>query len=396
MKGKKALIISVGTGTRPEQDSQESLAHGIAYSIKNQNPDQIFFVVTKESQEKTLPLVLSQIDNSHDIICLDHPDDINKIYNFLSPTLKEITGKYAHVTVDYTSGTKAMTAALTVLASILEMESLSYVTGERQGGIVVKGTETLLTISPYPVIFDKKFPLAVLLFNRYQFDAALEVMRQLENLCSHPDLLSKLSPLKIVTLAYNSWDKFQHKEALSILKQIDDSRFQTNIAFLDRQLASQEKEPFHIADLINNAKRRAEETKYDDAVARLYRVIELIAQYKLRNYGIMDTGNVPHDKIPDSLKDDFKGMKAKIQIGLEKDYKFLQEYGDDLGKRYFNDKTIKQALKRRNDSILAHGVTPVSVSDYEKLLEVALDFAKAAVEDFDKWLRGSRFVKWND
>ena len=156
MKEKKALIISVGTGTRTEQNVQESLAHGLLYSIKNQNPDKIFFVVTKESEEKTLPLILHQIE--HEIICLEHPDDINKIYNFLSPILRRIIEEYVHVTVDYTSGTKAMTGALTVLASILEVENLSYVTGERSGGIVIKGAETLLTISPYPVIFDKKFP----------------------------------------------------------------------------------------------------------------------------------------------------------------------------------------------------------------------------------------------
>jgi len=36
-------------------------------------------------------------------------------------------------------------------------------------------------------------------------------------------------------------------------------------------------EPYYVADLINNAERRAEESKYDDAVARLYRTMELIA-----------------------------------------------------------------------------------------------------------------------
>lgn len=39
---------------------------------------------------------------------------------------------------------------------------------------------------------------------------------------------------------------------------------------------------------MNNAYRRIEEGKYDDAVARLYRAIELIAQLGLINEGLIN------------------------------------------------------------------------------------------------------------
>ncbi len=41
-----------------------------------------------------------------------------------------------------------------------------------------------------------------------------------------------------------------------------------------------------LASMLNNARRRADESKYDDAIARLYRSLELIAQIKLKEYGL--------------------------------------------------------------------------------------------------------------
>ena len=45
---------------------------------------------------------------------------------------------------------------------------------------------------------------------------------------------------------------------------------------------------YYLPDLLNNAYRRIEEGKYDDAVARLYRSIELTAQLGLVNEGVVD------------------------------------------------------------------------------------------------------------
>jgi len=63
-----------------------------------------------------------------------------------------------------------------------------------------------------------------------------------------------------------------------------------------------EPEPFDVADLLNNAKRRGnDEKRYDDAVATDYRTAELIAQYELRkNYNIV-TSQVKPDQMPEKL-----------------------------------------------------------------------------------------------
>lgn len=394
MKTSKALVISVGTGTRPGTEAQDSLAHGILYSINNHNPDKIFFIGSKESVEKTLPLVLGEISKEHDIIMVEDPDDINKIYDILSHRFKAIRKQFTSITVDFTSGTKAMTGALTILASLYESNNLSYITGARKDGIVVKGTEKLLTISPYPIIFDKRFAEAAGFFNKYQFDASLEILDQLENTIAHPALLARLSPLKQAALAYSAWDKFDHIKANELLATIKLPQFNDNKAFFGKLHSKAEKEPYYIADIINNARRRAEEGKYDDAVARLYRVIELIGQYRLKGFGIDDTASVPRNKIPAALQGEFHHKKDKIQIGLDMDYRFLAALGDDLGKKFINDSAVKDALKKRNNSVLAHGLGPVNKAAYEKLLAAALEYATATVKNLDVLLDESCFAKW--
>ena len=395
MKKNKALIISIGTGTKPGHEAQESLAHGILYSINSQNPDMIYFVATKESVDKTLPLILPNINIESEIFPIEDPDDINKIYNALSIKLKEMKGEFPNITVDFTSGTKAMTGALTILASLHEVNSLSYVTGERQSGIVLKGTEKLLNISPYPVILDKKYSESVTFFNKYQFDAALEIINQVEGIIAGSGLL-RFSKFKSVVQAYSVWDKFDHHQAFNIFLDIKLPELEKNRAFLGKLINNRDKEPLFIADLINNARRRGEEGKYDDAVARLYRVIELIGQYKLKDHGIGDTSDVPLEKIPLALKNLFQDRKGKIQIGLDMDYKLLNGFRDNLGSKFIKDNKLRDALKRRNESILAHGLQPVSGVDYEKLLSVAMDFAMATIKDLDKLLSESCFAMWSE
>jgi len=287
-----------------------------------------------------------------------------------------------------------MTGALTVLANFYEVNNLTYIAGKRSGGIVAKGTEKLLTISPYAIILDKKFSNAVTFFDKYQFAASLEIIGQVENIATIAEAPSRFSSLKKAALAYSAWDKFDHQKAFELLRQVDLSLLDSNKAFLAKMLKDQSREPYYISDLLNNAMRREQEGKYDDAVARLYRVIELIGQYKLKAYGIEDSGNVPREKIPASLRGQFQDKKGKIQIGLDMDYRFLAEFRDGLGDKFTGDSKTRDTLKKRNESILAHGLKSVDQDAFEKLLSAAMDFAKSTIKDLNTLLSESSFIKW--
>jgi CRISPR-associated protein (TIGR02710 family) len=389
----KALLISIGTGVRP--DDVASIVHGLLYSIRNNNPSKTFFVVSEQSKKSTLPQVVKSMEQPYEIILLPDTDDVNKIYECLLPKYKDIKKDFDNITVDYTSGTKAMSAALAILGSWHEANTLSYVSGQRHGGVVIKGTEKLLLLQPYQILVEKKLYEAVSFFNKCQFDTSLLVVAQIEHTVPDPVLLAELLPFKKVILAYSAWDKFNHQEGLDELKDVKVPTFDANKAFLGKLCSAKVKEPYHIADLINNAKRRGDiEQKYDDAVARLYRTMELIAQYKLKEHGIEDTSNVTVDKMPPALAQDSKTTSGKTRMGLEKDYLFLDAKGDDLGRKFVADNRLKDLLHKRNSSILAHGMKPVSKEVYQQLSEKIFGFASLIIKDLDRLLSDSTFRQW--
>ncbi len=104
-----------------------------------------------------------------------------------------------------------------------------------------------------------------------------------------------------------------------------------------------------VVDLINNARRQIEEGKYDDALARLYRACEMLAQLRLLQKGINSSDvDLNNDKVP-----------KKSKGWLAKSYQLLDEMGDELGQRYTSDRKLQAILNERNYSILAHGCKPI-------------------------------------
>ena len=156
------------------------------------------------------------------------------------------------------------------------------------------------------------------------------------------------------------------------------------------------KEPYLIADIINSAKRRgAIGFRFDDAVGRLYRVMELIAQYGLKSHGITDTANVDPMMIDEELRKKWHEYGSEpLKLGLQKSFQLLANKGDKLGLAYEQDNSLRDLLGRRNNSILAHGLDPVAKDVYEELLDKASNYASMVVPNLDQLCQDSEFVRW--
>ena len=87
---------------------------------------------------------------------------------------------------------------------------------------------------------------------------------------------------------------------------------------------------------------------------------------------------------------------GKIRIGLIKDFLLLNELNDDLGKYYIeNESKIKNLTQKRNYSILAHGLDSQSKEDFDQFLEVILELAKKLDKDMNKFLKETKFAKFD-
>ena len=390
----RALVISVGTGIGEGEEAIQSLSGALVYSINSVNPDKVYFVVSKESAETTLPVILSKNPlESYEVNEISSPDDIQSVFREIRPMMEEIRKKHEYVAVDHTSGTKAMTSALAMLGVLYEANVLCNVVGERRKGLVQRGTESLRTVQPVFAIMEKRMQTAIGFFNRCQYDSTLSLLDEIKKITAERTIIDRVNKLKVASTAYSTWDRFNHEKALENLVRLKAREFDANKRFLGMLIRTkdEEKARFYIADLYSNALRRGDiEGKYDDAVARFYRIIELIAQDRLKSeYGI-DTSNVTDDVLPSKLKSEWESRleNGTLSIGLNDSYRLLSALGDDLGD-FLKRPRIRDLLSKRNYSILAHGLTPLKYDDYEKLKDETHSIATKHIYDFARLVEDS-------
>jgi hypothetical protein len=384
---KRTLFINVGTGVTPGSDKAiDSLAHGILTSIKEHRPDFIVFFGSDKSK-KVLESINRQYKKTtnqelinYDFVRLENVDDFDSCYECIEEKLR--TEKDSEIIIDYTTGTKTMAISAAICA-LLYRKGLSVVGGKRgPSNIVMEGTECVRSVNLFQAYNRIQLDRAFRAFNSYRFE---EAKSQLDLIVGDDDKKKHAQ----IFQAYDLWDKFDHQNAFNILKYIKCDKLNSNKGFLGR-LCGDEMPKLLLSELLNNAERRIEEGKYDDAVARLYRAIEYISQIKLKEYGLKSDGidvNLLRQKGLDveTINKYSRLMEenGRIRVGLNLGYEILMDLGDDIGKKFIEDREMKNLLSKRNYSVLAHGTKSICKNDSLFLLVKAIDYSKTIFDDID-------------
>jgi len=396
---KRALIVTVGTGTRPEVN----IVRPLVKTIKDSRPDFLVLVVTEASERfgEEIKTNLKWPEEAGFTVLLRDFDDFQAVFREVNQVFRRLAAMgYApdEIQVDFTSGTKAMSSGAVSAGIFHQCQSLKYITGERRHGVVVDGTEKFLTVSPLAIYARHDLKLARELILRLRFRTAEEILRAVNAVLLDPEEQQERDQLRLVAQAYWAWDIFDHKEAGFRFSKIawdslGDSPYRPAEAALDllSHLAGEDdrtRSQALILDLYNNACRRALEGKYDDAVARLYRVVELFAQQLLRFVFDLDSGDVDLTKVPVSLHDLLEKHRdpsdRKIKVGLHLDYLLLAELGHPVGHAFLDNAPLRGRLGERNQTILAHGLKSVSQSLFNKLKEGISSLFQKEIPDFEE------------
>ena len=389
----KAMIISVGGTPEP-----------IIKSIAEYRPEFVSFFASQDTCDKVSEIKRGLQEAKHTIkneITL--ADDVNDLYHCFGKAeeaVKRVRSKGYHsdeVIVDYTGGTKNMSVALS-LSAITHGFSFSYVGGTERTkggvGIVIDGKEKVCqSVNPWDFLAIDDRKKISFLFNTNQFKAAKDLADEaLEKSTKYKTVFKKLG---FLIDGYYNWDLFRHGDAkgkferarIEELLEMEDERirlFAKATLQLKPQLellSQQQRQPdrIFILDIFSNAERRFDEGKTDDAIVRLYRVVEMLAQERLLNKHGIDTSNVIEGKIPQHLKDEFiskyKDKKdGKIKTPQTAAFVLLEAMGDDLGKE-FNKRLeqFRQIQSQRNNSYLVHGFACAGENTYQKFREFILD-----------------------
>lgn len=290
----------------------------------------------------------------------------------------------------------------------------SYVGGHRRSrdglGVVEAGEEDLRGVSnPWNDLGFQAVEDAVALFNHGSCSAAVQL---LEGACRRVDdqrVKSELQTTIQLMKAYVAWDCFAFADAERSFKAVhrDGNNLLANFQEIEGMLdkVDQDRRRMQLlaecvrvgrpaTDLVEelwlNALRRAAEGRMDDAVARLYRSAEAMAQCCLAELGIRESKRVPLQMVPEPLRSEWRGraVDGSLQIGLQDAFRLLHALGHERGAKFFElglGERDRSPLNARNQSILAHGVQPVSMAALEILTSAVRELIAPHSADLVPW-----------
>jgi hypothetical protein len=359
------LICTVGGAPAP-----------IVTAIQDYQPAHVIFITSMQtptsrmsSTEQVTKEILPQIGMSDDQYTIQevNPDDLMHVYTVCCAVIRQMQSRYA-IVADYTGGTKTMSAGLTLAVRQFPNVKLSMVAGMRkdlsaQYNMSVSAMRQPLT----PLHVEDAYVQVQKLFDVYEYRAALEItkatLRDYE--LDENDRMSWQRLRKIIE-GFNAWDSFMHKEAFDILQPQIHNSHQVVFKALLNVKTNHGYELTH--DLLANAGRRAQQGKYDDAVARIYRALEALAQTRLKKEYEIDTAHVASATIQAYAKYQIPAKftgRDTFELGMISAYELLQLFDDAVGKTWTAyDARIRDNIQFRNNSILAHGFTPVTAVQY--------------------------------
>lgn len=392
----KVLILTVGQTIEP-----------LEFSLAEHAPLKGVVFVASQSSYPVAGELLKQYGGQlkhHTLLINDH-EDLNEAYRRgIEALQKALEWDGRPILADISGGTKTMVAGLTLALSGKGV-TFSYVGGGQRDaqGRVESGSERMRLLEDptqrYGLREWEGFRQA---WNGADFRAAQDFLSELLARPLTPSEQRFYTHLKGVTEAMLDWDLFHHKAAWQKLE----AHLEPALAVAEawghgakvrvleglqeaqarlRQILDKEGKPTRalLSDLLANAERRVARGRYDDALARLYRAVELAAEADLYERAGIELRQA--STYPDSLQD-LAGPKApglKEALGLIFEIDTRLGHSGTLAQRLYGDysKRLQGLLQQRHQSILAHGIKPVKpealegLQDY--LRELGLEAAPA-------------------
>ncbi|MFQ3588422.1 MAG: TIGR02710 family CRISPR-associated CARF protein [Fimbriimonadaceae bacterium] len=389
----KALVLTVGMSVASE-----------VFAIQSVQPDFVAFLVSPDSHAK-VDDIAEQTDlkpsQMHIETVADDPAALGQLvlaFHRAHRWAASQVGPNGQVYVNPTAGRKWMSTGLTLAASRLDA-SLVYVDVAFQDGKPNPSTMRLVELgNPDDATGGLAATPAVALFNRGDYAGAAEAFHRLKPSHSAHRLLYQ--GLGRTAAALGDWDRFSHlaepkvadrlAEAAADVRQAADELGLTKVvdwcsqidrlsrAILEMPRFEGNHPPSReiIGDLLANARRRIRSARYDDAAARLYRALEGVGQLLLAQRGIR-TGAVPWSDLPPDAVARFRAGRRNPdaplpdKIGLTDAFGLARALACDGADLFFDEGgfVFQNDIEIRNQSVLAHGLTPVGKKAAEKFAE---------------------------
>ncbi|MEK6888654.1 MAG: TIGR02710 family CRISPR-associated CARF protein [Nanoarchaeota archaeon] len=390
--------------------------------IKALKPGRVYFLGTEEFYSNYLDKIIERTGLKPSQYITDKIDydelDIADVYEKIRRKLDLFLGK--KILMDLTRGKRIMSVGAGIVGAFFGFDLVyldeAWADDIKRG---IPGTEKIVMVrNPFDVFGDLELREARDFLNHHNYGAALALYKRIK--------LKILDPRSVeieesISESYMHWNSFNFKAAYLKMKNAVSKAEQYNIKINNEilknikalELLNSGQKPddgknttfdLHVVvDLYANAMRKSEIGLFEDAISRLYRVLELISQSRLVHYNI-DTHTPEINKYSEEYKlftKEVYGFEKELpaEIGLKDGYALLFILKDYLLEHYtFHEmQQMFGVIRARDMSIIAHGLQLAGEKVFVNMNNLARMFIQRMCvkegKNFNELMQEHTFVK---
>ena len=383
----KVLFLIVGMGNKKDPKYPESYLRLLRKAVDSTDAGNIVLLPSGSSKENA-ERIKTEYESSRTVFVQDLPErsmefDADECYEFFESLFRSRFQEgfsAENFIIDFTHGTKAMSAALYAIGMRYRVSDFHYIrrNNDKDGNLI--DGETVKN-------FDASYArgLSVLdqcktLFKAWQFSATTALL-SIEK--PKKTLKQTFEHVKMLADFYSAWDRLDYKTAaencpvfeMPLFGFATSSAVQNWIKTLAKPIVEPDEKNFEVLpqsvlnenaetalnmmiDLYANGLRRLEAGQYEDAGIRAYRIAEMMGQYYLFKAGYISNHMSSSDSTVHAFAENIhlrKNEKADIYppFGRKQVIEFL-DYIKHPKVEYLRSIDTKIA-DIRNNSILIHG-----------------------------------------
>ena len=365
----KTLVCTVGGTEAP-----------VLAAIRTHRPDRVVFVCSDddvatgakgsyvgiERANPSLPTKAQLDPTSWEVMRVPADDPVAIIEKLGKVVVEAIAG--GSCVADFTGGTKSMSAGLFYVASQTPGVEVFLVTGPRPDLLHVVGVERARLVPSATVQRRRLHDQVTACWSSHSYAVAAQLIAGSASEV-RDDTTDRWEAL---SRGYARWDAWDHAGALEILSRF--GRYTGDLLAVLRLLAPDDERPAEkegqraaqrVADILASAERRARAHEYDAAVLRVYRSLEGVAQWTLKQHHQIQTGNVPRDSSIAHLAHETD--RGVLVLGCDAAWSAVAELQGPLAAvARSRGNAIRDLALRRNESVLAHGERALDANDYSE------------------------------
>lgn len=415
LNNSKVLFLIVGTGNVKDSNYPLSYLRLLRKAVDNTDARNVVLIPSGKSLENAQS-IKSKYDDSRTMTIERLPFatiefDVDKCYEyfeFLFQKLFQQGLRAENFIIDFTHGTKAMSAALYAIGMRYRVSDFHYIKRNNDAnGNVIDGEELKTFDASYArclSVLDQ----CKLLFENWQFSAAKSLLSVEKPFGK--EMKKRFEHVKMLADFYAAWDRMDYAEASELFPMLQVDGFQKFIPTdavreglddlkrpvaeagdRDSPLTDDQKQNNAallgnlLIDLYANALRRIKSGALEDACIRIYRIAEMIGQACLFKKGYVSNQMPSADDTVRRFADD-NGIHLKngtdvYEFGREKAVEFLKKISTE-GDIFYETANILaerncEIRGLRNTSVLIHGFSAKATSA-EAMTKLLEDLLKAA------------------